>query len=127
MPPLFTISKLKIGRSPREMALAVARAAEDSVTRFYRRLAESTKDAELKALYEEFVAFETNHSGCLEQKSRHRPPAPPAAPSAPGNERPLLKIAPPPRPCPWGRPALALPPPPAGTMNNEPRSHARRP
>jgi len=36
--------------------------------RFYRRLAESTQDEELRALYEELVAFEENHSGWLEQK-----------------------------------------------------------
>ena len=65
---IFTISKMKVGRSPREMALDVALTAEDSATRFYRRLAESTKDAELKAVYEEFVALETGHSDWLEQK-----------------------------------------------------------
>jgi len=65
---IFTISKMKVGRSPREMALDVALTAEDSATRFYRRLAESTKDAELKAVYEEFVALEAGHSDWLEQK-----------------------------------------------------------
>ena len=65
---IFTISKMKVGRSPREMALDVALTAEDSATRFYRRLAQSTKDAELKAVYEEFVALEAGHSDWLEQK-----------------------------------------------------------
>lgn len=65
---IFTISKMKVGRSPREMALDVALTAEDSATRFYRRLAQSTKDAELKAVYEEFVALEAGHSNWLEQK-----------------------------------------------------------
>lgn len=65
---IFTLSKMKVGRSPREMALDVALTAEDSATRFYRRLAQSTKDAELKAVYEEFVALEAGHSNWLEQK-----------------------------------------------------------
>lgn len=65
---IFTISKMKVGRSPREMALDIALTAEDSATRFYRRLAQSTKDAELKAVYEEFVALEAGHSNWLEQK-----------------------------------------------------------
>ena len=50
------------------MALEVALAAERSATRFCRRLAESTNDAQLKAVYEEFVAFETCHSDWLERK-----------------------------------------------------------
>jgi len=65
---IFTITKLKVGRSPRERAFEIALAAEESAVRFYRRLAESTRDQELHALYEEFVAFEENHSGWLEQK-----------------------------------------------------------
>src|ERR1700746_206662 len=36
---IFTYSKPKVGRSPREMALEVATSAEESATRFYRRLA----------------------------------------------------------------------------------------
>jgi rubrerythrin len=65
---IFSISKVRVGRSPREMALEVALAAERSATRFYRRLAESTKDAHLKAVYQEFVALETCHSDWLDQK-----------------------------------------------------------
>src|SRR5215475_8869423 len=65
---IFTVSKLKVGRSPRERAFEVALAAEESAVRFYRRLAESTEDKDLRSLYKEFVAFEENHSGWLEQK-----------------------------------------------------------
>ena len=65
---IFTISKVKVGRSPREMALEVAIAAEDSAERFYRRLAETTQDEELSTMYRELLAFETNHSGWLDQK-----------------------------------------------------------
>ena len=62
------LTKLKVGRSPRERAFEIALAAEESAVRFYRRLAESTQDEELRVLYEEFVIFEENHSGWLEQK-----------------------------------------------------------
>jgi len=65
---IFTISKLKVGRSPREMALEVAAAAEENALRFYTRLAETTQDAELKSLYTEFVEFESAHSGWLDRK-----------------------------------------------------------
>jgi len=65
---IFTISKVKVGRSPREMALEVAVAAEESAARFYRRLAETTKDEELANMYRDLLAFETNHSGWLDQK-----------------------------------------------------------
>lgn len=68
---IFTISKLKIGRSPREMALEVAAAAEESAVRFYRRLADTTQDTELKAFYQEFVDLETNHGNWLDQKIAH--------------------------------------------------------
>jgi len=65
---IFTVSKLKVGRSPRERAFEVALAAEESAVRFYRRLAESTEEKDLRSVYEEFVAFEENHSGWLEHK-----------------------------------------------------------
>jgi rubrerythrin len=65
---IFTFSKLKVGRTPREMALQVAAGAEHSATRFYAKLAEITRDPELKALYSEFVEFETGHSDWLEKK-----------------------------------------------------------
>jgi rubrerythrin len=50
------------------MALQVAAGAEHSATRFYAKLAEITRDPELKALYSEFVEFETGHSDWLEKK-----------------------------------------------------------
>lgn len=65
---IFAISKVKVGRSPREMALEVAIAAEDSAMRFYRRLVEGTEDEDLLTQYRELLAFETNHSGWLDQK-----------------------------------------------------------
>jgi rubrerythrin len=65
---IFTISRLKVGRSPRQMALEIANVAEQNAVRFYTRLAEITEDAELRALYKEFVDFETNHSDWLEKK-----------------------------------------------------------
>lgn len=65
---IFTISKLKVGRSPRQMALEVALAAEQNAQRYYTRLAETTDDPELRAVYREFAEFETGHSDWLERK-----------------------------------------------------------
>jgi rubrerythrin len=65
---IFTISKLKVGRSPRQMALEIALNAEQSALRFYTRLAETAEDAELKALYTEFVEFESGHTDWLDKK-----------------------------------------------------------
>ena len=65
---IFTISRLKVGRSPRHMALEIAHAAEKNAVRYYTRLAETTEDPELQALYKEFVDFETNHSDWLDKK-----------------------------------------------------------
>src|ERR1700740_742823 len=41
---LFTFSRLEVGRSPRQMSLEVALAAEQSASRFYTRLAEISAD-----------------------------------------------------------------------------------
>ncbi|HET7207645.1 MAG TPA: ferritin family protein [Terriglobales bacterium] len=65
---IFTISKLKVGRSPREMALEVAISAEQGAIRYYTRLAEITEDPELRALYREFVDFESSHTDGLQKK-----------------------------------------------------------
>jgi rubrerythrin len=65
---IFTISKLKVGRSPRQMALEVALAAEQAAVRYYARLAEITEDPELRELYREFTEFETGHSDWLDRK-----------------------------------------------------------
>ena len=65
---IFTISRLKVGRSPRQMALEIAMAAEQNAVRFYSRLSEATEDAELRTVYKEFVDFETNHTDWLEKK-----------------------------------------------------------
>lgn len=65
---IFSVKELKAGHSPREMALEIAAAAEDSALRFYRNLAETCADDALRALYREFVDFEANHSGWLDRK-----------------------------------------------------------
>lgn len=65
---IFTISKVKVGGSPRQMALEVALAAEQSAIRYYARLVEITEDPELRELYREFTEFETGHSDWLERK-----------------------------------------------------------
>ncbi len=65
---IFTISRLKVGRSPRQMALEVAMAAEQDALHFYQRLAGLAEDPELRAMYREFVEFESGHSDWLEKK-----------------------------------------------------------
>lgn len=65
---IFAISKAGAGRSPREMALEVAVAAEQAAIRYYTRLSEITEDADLRSLYREFVDFENNHTECLQKK-----------------------------------------------------------
>ena len=65
---IFTISKLKVGRSPREMALEIAIAAEQGAVRYYTRLSDMTEDPELKSFYREFVDFESNHTDWLQKK-----------------------------------------------------------
>jgi rubrerythrin len=65
---IFTISKLKVGRSPREMALEIAMAAEQNALRFYARLSEISQDEELRALYKDFTDFEAGHSDWIERK-----------------------------------------------------------
>lgn len=65
---IFSADEIKSGSSPREMALEVAASAEANALRFYKELSESCQDSELRALYQEFVAMETNHSSWIEQK-----------------------------------------------------------
>ena len=65
---IFSISRLKVGRSPRQMALEIAMAAEQNAVRYYTRLSETTDDPELRTVYREFVDFEANHSDWLEKK-----------------------------------------------------------
>ena len=65
---IFTISKLKVGRSPRELALEIAMDAEQNAVRYYHRLSETTVDEALKALYREFVDFEAGHTDWIEKK-----------------------------------------------------------
>lgn len=51
----------------RRMAFEMALATERSTVNYYARLVEATPDPALKALYEEFVAFEQEHTDGLEQ------------------------------------------------------------
>lgn len=65
---IFAISRSKVGRPPRQMALEVALAAEQNAFRFYTRLSEITEDVEMRTLYREFVEMERGHSDWLEKK-----------------------------------------------------------
>jgi len=50
----------------RERALKVALAAEQSAQNYYSRLAEQTKDAHLRLLYNELATMEDGHVAYLE-------------------------------------------------------------
>src|SRR5438128_1882053 len=71
---IFTISKLKVGRSPREMALEIAIATEQGAVRYYTRLSEITEDADLKALYREFCGFRERPHRLAAEENGRRPP-----------------------------------------------------
>ncbi len=51
----------------RRMAFEMALAAEQGAVKYYARVAKTTPDPELKALCEEFVAMEQEHTGWAEQ------------------------------------------------------------
>ena len=55
------------GALARRMAFEMALAAERSAVNYYARLAENTPDLELRTLYQEFVAFEQEHTDWAEQ------------------------------------------------------------
>jgi rubrerythrin len=65
---ILTISRLKVGRPPRQLALEIGMAAEQTAIRYYARLAEVTPDSDLRCLYQEFVEFEDSHADWLEKK-----------------------------------------------------------
>ena len=65
---IFTFAKLKVGRSPRQMALEVASSAEQNALKFYTRLAEITQDEDLRSLYRELMDFESGHNDYLDRK-----------------------------------------------------------
>ena len=65
---IFTFAKLRVGRSPRQMALEVASQAEQSAFKFYARLAQLTDDEDLRHLYRELAEFETGHNEYLDRK-----------------------------------------------------------
>lgn len=67
---IFTVDKLKSGRSPRQMAFSVALAAERSAEQFYRSVAESTADDGLRAICLELSEMEASHSNWLEQRAQ---------------------------------------------------------
>jgi len=71
---IFSVSKVKSGRSPRQMAFAVAIAAEESAAQFYRELAESAQDPQMRAFYQEFADLESTHSTLLENRSQEASP-----------------------------------------------------
>jgi rubrerythrin len=58
------------GQAPaRERAFAVALAAERSAADFYRNLAETATDSDMRDFYREFAEIESQHSTWLEQQT----------------------------------------------------------
>lgn len=55
-------------RGARRMALQMALGAEEDAVNYYARVAETTLDPDLKALCEEFVAFEQEHTSWVEKE-----------------------------------------------------------
>lgn len=73
LPQLETSNILAVARSntslsPRRNALKVALEAEQTAQRFYSRLAETTPDRHLRAIYAELAEFETDHTSFLQKK-----------------------------------------------------------
>jgi len=66
---IFGAPQVREGRSPRQRAFLVALAAEQSAVRFYRSLAESTGDKDLRSFYQELADMESNHTGWLEHRA----------------------------------------------------------
>jgi len=77
---IFVISRAKGGRSPRELALEVGLKAEQSATRYYSCLVETTDDPEMRAFYREFVDFEAGHTDFLQKTLDHLRRSSPADP-----------------------------------------------
>jgi rubrerythrin len=66
---IFASPQVREGRSPRQRAFLVALTAEQSAARFYRNLAESTSDEDLRSFYQELADMESNHTGWLESRA----------------------------------------------------------
>lgn len=65
---IFALARTKGAISPRRTALQVALEAEQSAQRYYFRLAETTRDAKLRAAYLELATFENDHTQLLARK-----------------------------------------------------------
>ncbi|HYH00333.1 MAG TPA: ferritin family protein [Terriglobales bacterium] len=67
---IFAIARAQVSRAPRNKALEVALAAEQSALKFYTRLVEFTDDPELRSLYQELASGESDHTRHLERQLR---------------------------------------------------------
>lgn len=65
---IFAITRAEVSPVPAQKALEVALQAEVAAQKFYMRLREVTDDAELRALYDEFADFETDHVSDLQER-----------------------------------------------------------
>jgi len=65
---IFAMARSNSAISPRSTALQVALEAELTAQRFYTRLAETTPDRHLRAMYAELAGFESDHTAFLQKK-----------------------------------------------------------
>ncbi len=68
---IFAIVRNQATAAPRNHALQVALDAENSAMRYYRYLAETTDEPEMRAFYAELASFETDHTDELRRKMEH--------------------------------------------------------
>jgi len=67
---IFVAPQVREGRTPRQRAFFVALAAEQSAAQFYKGLAETTQDEELRVFYQELAEMEANHTEWLEHRAQ---------------------------------------------------------
>jgi rubrerythrin len=72
---IFAIARSQGTRPPRQQALRVALAAEQSALRYYVRLAQITKEPALRAFYQELAEFENEHNLELQRRLSEEEPA----------------------------------------------------
>ena len=67
---VFAIARAQVSLVPRNQAIEIALAAEQSALKFYTRLSEFTEDEELRAIYEELAHDESNHVRTLSRRMK---------------------------------------------------------
>ncbi len=65
---IFDIARAQVSQVPRNRALEIALAAEQSAMKFYGRLVSITDDTDLRTLYEELANLEDDHVRSLQRR-----------------------------------------------------------